>query len=127
MNKFSLLLVAFLVGCAVAPYNPVEHWEIATLNEAVADHSVCNHPEQMPAHSKNINTYAKRIYRYSSDQPNNDQLRITLGLVKDSTAEFAKRYESEPYPSKRYCEDKLMNIEAILIQARKQAAEKPNK
>lgn len=127
MNKL-LISIAFVLftGCSVAPYNPVEHWELTKLTALVSDTSQCGTPA-MPSRVSEINNNITSLYLYVGDTTNNKQVTATLGLAKEAADEMQDRYAVTTQISKTYCKEKLTNIKLIVNQAREQASRKPTK
>lgn len=127
MNKL-LISIAFVLftGCSVAPYNPVEHWELTKLTALVSDTSQCG-TAAMPLRVSEINSNITSLYLYVGDSVNNKQVTATLGLAKEAADEMQDRYAVTTQISKTYCKEKLTNIKLIVNQAREQASRKPTK
>jgi hypothetical protein len=127
MNKLLIsIAIVLLTGCAVAPYNPVEHWELTKLTATLSDTSQCGTPT-MPARVGELNSAITSLYLYTSDDATNKQVSTTLGLAKASIEEMQARYTVTAQISKTYCVEKLTNVKLIVNQAREQASRKPTK
>jgi hypothetical protein len=111
----SILLsgLVFLTACAVK-FDPVEHSRMVDVRHRVYQAQTeqhCADPKMAKYQAESLDSDATWLVFYSQHIPNNQSVEKMAVELKNTTADFAKRYQdSSKPPSKVFCELRLKNI-----------------
>jgi hypothetical protein len=113
LKSILLSSLVFLTACAVK-FDPVEHGRMVDVRHRVYQAQTeqhCADPKMARYQAESIDSDATWLLFYTQYIPNNQSAEKMAVELKNTTADFAKRYQdaSKP-PSKVFCELRLKNI-----------------
>jgi hypothetical protein len=113
LKKLLVVSSIALTACAVK-FDPVEHSRMVDVRHRVHQAQIeqhCSDPKLAKYQAENLDSDATWLLFYSQYIPNNQSVEKMAVELKNTTADFAKRYQdvSKP-PSKVFCELRLKNI-----------------
>jgi hypothetical protein len=113
LKSILLSSLVFLTACAVK-FDPVEHSRMVDVRHRVYQAQTeqhCADPKMAKYQAESLDSDATWLLFYSQYIPNNQSVEKMAVELKNTTADFAKRYQdtSKP-PSKVFCELRLKNI-----------------
>lgn len=112
-NTLAISTLVFLTACAVK-FDPVEYGRMVDINYTVQraiQNDVCKDPKQAQYTAELIDDDATWLMIYTRHIPGNTNTANMATELKNTTSEFAKRYQTATTsPSKIYCDLKLKNL-----------------
>jgi hypothetical protein len=113
LKSILLSSLVFLTACAVK-FDPVEHSRMVDVRHRVYQAQTeqhCADPKMARYQAESLDSDATWLLFYTQYIPNNQSAEKMATELKNTTADFAKRYQdtSKP-PSKVFCELRLKNI-----------------
>jgi len=113
LKKLLVVSSIALTACAVK-FDPVEHSRMVDVRHSVyvaQTEQHCADPKLARYSAENIDSDATWLLFYTQYIPNNDSAEKMAVELKNTTADFAKRYrDTDRAPSKVFCELRLKNI-----------------
>ena len=113
LKSILLSSLVFLTACAVK-FDPVEHSRMVDVRHRVyqaLSEQHCLDPKLAQYQAENLDSDATWLLFYTQYIPNNESAEKMATELKNTTADFAKRYRNtEKLPSKVFCELRLKNI-----------------
>lgn len=113
LKSILLSSLIFLTACAVK-FDPVEHSRMVDVRHRVYQAQTeqhCADPKLARLQAENLDSDATWLLFYTQYIPNNDSAEKMAVELKNTTADFVKRYrDTEKAPSKVFCELRLKNI-----------------
>ena len=113
LKSILLSSLIFLTACAVK-FDPVEHSRMVDVRHRVYQAQTEQHcaDSKLARYSaENLDSDATWLVFYTQYIPNNESAEKMAVELKNTTADFAKRYrDTEKTPSKDFCELRLKNI-----------------
>jgi hypothetical protein len=113
LKSILLSSLILLTACAVK-FDPVEHSRMVDVRHRVyqaLNEQHCSDPKLARYQAENLDSDATWLLFYTQYIPNNDSAEKMAVELKNTTADFAKRYRNtEKTPSKVFCELRLKNI-----------------
>lgn len=113
LKKLLVVSSVLLTACAVK-FDPVEHSRMVDVRHRVYQAQTeqhCTDPKLARLQAENIDSDATWLLFYTQYIPNNESAEKMAVELKNTTADFAKRYrDTEKVPSKIFCELRLKNI-----------------
>jgi hypothetical protein len=113
LKSILLSSLVFLTACAVK-FDPVEHSRMIDVRYRVHQAQTeqhCAEPKVARYTAENLDSDATWLLFYTQYIPNNQSAEKMAVELKNTTADFAKRYrDTEKSPSKVFCELRLKNI-----------------
>lgn len=113
LKKLLVVSSIALTACAVK-FDPVEHSRMIDIRHRVYDAQTqqhCADPKLARYQAENLDSDATWLLFYTQYIPNNESAEKMVVELKNTTADFAKRYQNtEKPPSKIFCELRLKNI-----------------
>jgi hypothetical protein len=113
LKKLLIVSSITLTACAVK-FDPVEHSRMVDVRHRVyqaLNEQHCADPKLAKFQAENLDSDATWLLFYTQYIPNNDSAEKMAVELKNTTADFVKRYRNtEKTPSKVFCELRLKNI-----------------
>ena len=113
LKKLLIVSSIVLTACAVK-FDPVEHSRMVDVRHRVyqaLNEQHCSDPKLARLQAENLDSDATWLLFYTQYIPNNDSAEKMAAELKNTTADFARRYRNtEKTPSKVFCELRLKNI-----------------
>ena len=113
LKSILLSSLVLLTACAVK-FDPVEHSRMVDVRHRVyqaLNEQHCSDPKLARYQAENLDSDATWLLFYTQYIPNNDSAEKMAAELKNTTADFARRYrDTEKTPSKVFCELRLKNI-----------------
>jgi hypothetical protein len=113
LKKLLVVSSIFLTACAVK-FDPVEHSRMVDVRHRVYQAQTeqhCSDPKLAKFQAENLDNDATWLLFYTQYIPNNESAEKMAVELKNTTADFVKRYrDTEKTPSKVFCELRLKNI-----------------
>jgi hypothetical protein len=113
LKSILLSSLILLTACAVK-FDPVEHSRMVDVRHRVyqaLNEQHCSDPKLARYQAENLDSDATWLLFYTQYIPNNDSAEKMAVELKNTTADFVKRYRNtEKTPSKVFCELRLKNI-----------------
>jgi hypothetical protein len=113
LKKLLIVSSVALTACAVK-FDPVEHSRMVDVRHRVyqaLNEQHCADPKMARYQAETLDSDATWLLFYTQYIPNNESAERMATELKNTTSDFAKRYQdtSKP-PSKVFCELRLKNI-----------------
>lgn len=112
--KSALLSSLMLLTACAVKFDPVEHSRMVDVRHRVYQAQTeqhCGDPKLARYTAENLNSDAAWLVFYTQYIPNNESAERMAVELKNTTADFARRYrDTEKSPSKIFCELRLKNI-----------------
>lgn len=119
--------IIILTACA-ARWDNADYSRVVDLRHTVSvaqREQVCTNPERARIVADAVEKDAHWLMLYSDYLPNNEPgQKMSLALY-NTAAEFSKRYQSSPVPSKVYCDLKLATLSKQIEVVQKTHAGRP--
>ena len=113
LKSILLSSLIFLTACAVK-FDPVEHSRMVDVRHRVyqaLNEQHCADPKMARYQADSLDSDATWLLFYTQYIPNNESAERMAVELKNTTADFAKRYQDATKPpSKVFCELRLKNI-----------------
>ena len=113
LKSILLSSLILLTACAVK-FDPVEHSRMVDVRHRVyhaLNEQHCADPKMARYQAESLDSDATWLLFYTQYIPNNDSAEKMAVELKNTTADFAKRYQDTVKPpSKVFCELRLKNI-----------------
>jgi hypothetical protein len=113
LKSILLSSLVFLTACAVK-FDPVEHSRMVDVRHTVyqaLNEQHCSDPKMAKYQAESLDSDATWLLFYTQYIPNNESAEKMATELKNTTADFVKRYrDTEKTPSKVFCELRLKNI-----------------
>ena len=113
LKKLLIVSSLALSGCAVK-FDPVEHSRMVDVRHRVYQAQTeqhCTDPKMARYQAESLDSDATWLLFYTQYIPNNESAERMATELKNTTADFAKRYQDTTKPpSKVFCELRLKNI-----------------
>ena len=113
LKSILLSSLVFLTACAVK-FDPVEHSRMVDVRHRVYQAQTeqhCSDTKLARYTAESLDSDATWLLFYTQYIPNNESAEKMAVELKNTTADFAKRYhDTEKTPSKIFCELRLKNI-----------------
>ena len=113
LKSILLSSLIFLTACAVK-FDPVEHSRMVDVRHRVyqaLNEQHCADPKMARYQAESLDSDATWLLFYTQYIPNNESAERMAVELKNTTADFAKRYQDATKPpSKVFCELRLKNI-----------------
>ena len=113
LKSILLSSLVFLTACAVK-FDPVEHSRMVDVRHRVyqaLNEQHCADPKMSRYQAETLDSDATWLLFYTQYIPNNESAERMAVELKNTTADFAKRYQDTAKPpSKVFCELRLKNI-----------------
>jgi hypothetical protein len=113
LKSILLSSLIFLTACAVK-FDPVEHSRMVDVRHRVYQAQTeqhCADPKMARYQAESLDSDATWLLFYTQHIPNNQSAEKMATELKNTTADFAKRYQDTVRPpSKVFCELRLKNI-----------------
>ena len=113
LKKLLVVSSIALTACAVK-FDPVEHSRMVDVRHRVYQaltEQHCADPKMAKYQAENLDSDATWLLFYTQYIPNNESAEKMAVELKNTTADFAKRYQDTTKPpSKVFCELRLKNI-----------------
>ena len=113
LKSILLSSLVFLTACAVK-FDPVEHSRMVDVRHRVYQAQTeqhCADPKMAKYQAESLDSDATWLLFYTQHIPRNESAEKMAVELKNTTADFAKRYQDTTKPpSKVFCELRLKNI-----------------
>ena len=113
LKKLLIVSSIALTACAVK-FDPVEHSRMVDVRHRVYQAQTeqhCTDPKMARYQAESLDSDATWLLFYTQYIPNNESAERMATELKNTTADFAKRYQDTTKPpSKVFCELRLKNI-----------------